>query len=126
MLNLANECPSGETICIIGFSNQAYHNEKLARVLEDVNRISIRKKHRFKIILDNKENLFYRGRKEEGISQIRFMGKGFRSPAAIDIFKDSVYILLWDENPYAIVIKNKNIAEGFKVYFEFLWSQAGK
>lgn len=124
LMKLAEDCPKGETIDIIGFSNQAYKNEKLAFILQDVNKISIKKKHKFRMILDNKENVFYKGRKEEGISQIRFMEKGFKSPASIDIFGDNVYILMWDEQPYAFVIKNKNIAQGFKIYFEFLWNLA--
>ncbi len=124
MLQLAEECPVGETINIIGFSNQSYKNEKLASLLRDINKISIRKKHKFKMILDNKENKFYKQRKEENISEIRFMEKGFVSPASIDIFQDRVYILMWDESPYAFTIRNKNIAEGFRVYFNFLWGLA--
>ncbi len=126
LINLTEECPAGERIDIIGFSNQAYKNEKLAYILYDINKRSIKKKHKFRMILDNKENAFYQERKEEGISEIRFIEKGFKSPAAIDIFQDSVYILLWDEQPYAFVIKNKNIAEGFRTYFEFLWKIAKK
>lgn len=124
MYNLAEECPIGETVYIIGFSNQAYKNEKLAALLRDVNKISIEKKHKFKMILDNKENKFYQQRKEEKISKIKFMENGFKSPASIDIFQNTVYILMWDENPYVFKIKDKNIAVGFKVYFEFLWKMA--
>ncbi len=124
MINLANECPKNETISIIGFSNQNYKNEKLSVILTDVNKISIQKKHKFKMILDNKENTFFAERKEEKISKIKFMGRNFKSPAAIDIFQDKVYILIWDENPYAIRIKNRNVAEGFKIYFDFLWNMA--
>ena len=124
MYNLAEECPVGEIVYIIGFSNQAYKNEKLAALLRDVNKISIRKKHKFKMILDNKGNKFYKERKEEKITKIKFMENGFKSPASIDIFKDTVYILMWDENPYAFKIKNKNIAEGFKIYFDFMWKTA--
>ncbi|MBS3159039.1 DUF2235 domain-containing protein [Candidatus Woesearchaeota archaeon] len=124
LYKLAEECPEKETINIIGFSNQAYKNKKLAALLRDVNKISAQKKHKFRMILDNKKNTFYSQRKEEKISNIRFMGRNFTSPAAIDIFQDSVYILLWDEHPYAIVIHNKNISIGFKMYFEFLWKMA--
>ncbi|MEK6926527.1 MAG: helix-turn-helix domain-containing protein [Nanoarchaeota archaeon] len=124
MLSLAEECPKNEIIYIIGFSNQAYKNKKLASILLDVNKISKTKRHKFKMILDNKTNTFYNERYREGISEIKFMGNGFQSPAAIDIFLDTVYILLWDETPYAIKIKNKNIADGFRVYFNFLWNIA--
>jgi sugar-specific transcriptional regulator TrmB len=120
----SEECPINEEVFIIGFSNQTYKNEQLANLLRDVNKISIKKKHKFRMILDNKENKFYERRSKEGISKIRFMGNGFISPAAIDIFGDTVYMFMWDENPYVFRIKNKNIAQGFKVYFEFLWKQA--
>ncbi|HLC86409.1 MAG TPA: helix-turn-helix domain-containing protein [Candidatus Nanoarchaeia archaeon] len=126
LIKLANECPIGETIHIIGFSNQNYKNEKLAAILNTVNKISMKRKHKFKMILDDEENKFFEKRKKEGLSEIRFMGNNFKSPAAIDIFQDYVYILLWDENPYAFIIKNKNIAEGFKIYFNFLWNMAKK
>ena len=126
MVNLAEECPKNETIYIIGFSNQAYKNKQLADILRDVNKISKQKKHRFKMILDNPKNKFFKQRAGEGLSEIKFMRGGFKSPAAIDIFQDFVYILLWDEHPYAIRIKNKNLADGFKTYFDFLWNIAKK
>ena len=126
MINLSEECPRNETIYIIGFSNQAYRNKQLADILRDVNKISKQKKHKFKIILDNPENKFFKQRAEEGLSEIKFMRGGFKSPAAIDIFQDYVYILLWDEHPYAIRVKNKDIADGFKTYFDFLWNMAEK
>lgn len=126
MLQMTQECPVGETVYIIGFSNQAYKNSKLAALLRDVNKISVRKKHKFKMILDNRKNSFFKQRKEEKISEIKFMEKGFESPAAIDIFQDKVYILMWDEEPYAFYLKNAAIAQGFKTYFEFLWNMAKK
>ncbi|MGV8168480.1 MAG: TrmB family transcriptional regulator [Candidatus Nanoarchaeia archaeon] len=123
---MVDECPANETVFILGFSNQAYKNEKLAALLRDVNKISIRKKHKFKMILDNRDNKFFQRRKQEGISELRFMGEGYVSPAAIDIFKDSVYIFLWNETPFAFVIENKNVAAGFRSYFEFMWRIAKK
>jgi sugar-specific transcriptional regulator TrmB len=126
LYQLVENCPENETLQIIGFSNQAYKNNKLAALLRDVNKISKEKKHKFRMILDNKDNTFYEQRKNEKISQIRFMENGFKSPASIDVFQDYVYILLWDKTPYAIVIKNKNIADGFKIYFNFLWAMTKK
>tara|TARA_Y100000310_G_scaffold166291_1_gene166007 strand:+ start:350 stop:1084 length:735 start_codon:yes stop_codon:yes gene_type:complete len=124
LYRLVEECPVGETLDIIGFSNQAYKNEKLAALLRDVNKVSKQKKHKFRMILDNRKNKFFEQRKREKWGQIRFMEKGFRSPAAIDIFQEYVFILLWEETPYAFIIKNRNIADGFRVYFDFLWRMA--
>ncbi|HLC31658.1 MAG TPA: helix-turn-helix domain-containing protein [Candidatus Nanoarchaeia archaeon] len=122
--DMVQECPVGEMISIIGFSNQAYKSEKLRLLLNGVNTLSLKKKHKFKMILDSKQNIFYTDRMVEGISNIRFMNKGFVSPAAIDMFLDRVYIFLWDEQPYAFMIQNTNIAKGFKSYFNFLWGIA--
>jgi len=117
-------CP--EIIYIIGFSNQAYKNKQLADMLRDVNKISKQKKHKFKMILDNPSNKFFKQRTKEGLSEIEFMQRGFKSPAAIGRFQDQAYILLGDEHPYTIRIRNKNIADGFKTYFDFLWNIAKK
>jgi sugar-specific transcriptional regulator TrmB len=124
MVQMAKDCPVGETVCIIGFSTQAYKNAKLAAVLRDVNKISAARKHKFRMLLDDMDNPFYNQRKAERLSEIRFMGKGFVSPTAIDIYQDNVYVLLWDEVPYVFYIRNATIARGFKAYFDFLWAHA--
>ncbi|NQZ85139.1 MAG: hypothetical protein HRU03_05465 [Nanoarchaeales archaeon] len=124
--NMANLCSENETISIIGFSNQAYKNEKLKYILKNVNKISIKKKHKFKMILDSDNNMFAKDRTQEKITELRFMPKGFVSPAAIDIFEDKVYIFMWSENPYVFMIQNEEIAKGFKIYFNFLWNMGTK
>jgi|GEM_PF-5660680 len=42
----------------------------------------------------------------------------------IDFFRDIIIIFIIEENPKAIVIKNKEIANGMKAYFDFLWENA--
>jgi len=121
-----DECPKNASVFIIGFSNQAYKNERLRHLLFNINKKAIKKKHRFKMILDNKGNIFYKDRKLEGISEVKFMNNGFSSPAAINIFKESVYFFLWDEEPYAFMIQNRSLALGFRNYFNFLWQIAEK
>src|SRR3989344_5163483 len=103
-----------------------YEKRALGKKYTALDPLVIKKIHKFKIILDNPENKFFKQRAEEGLSEIKFMRGGFKSPAAIDIFQDYVYILLWDEHPYAIRVKNKDIADGFKTYFDFLWNMAKK
>src|SRR3989344_850440 len=59
-----------------------------------------------------------------GFSEVRYIAKGYISPAAIDIFEDYVYIFLWEEKPFVFMIKNKTIADSFKSYYQFLWKIA--
>lgn len=61
------------------------------------------------------------------LSEIRFLSEKYASPMAINIYADKVAIILWSrENPFAVVIKQKEIAEGYKNYFELMWGVAEK
>jgi len=61
------------------------------------------------------------------LSEIRFLSEKYASPMAVNVYGDKVAVILWSrENPFAIVIKQKEIAEGYKKYFELLWKLAKK
>lgn len=58
-------------------------------------------------------------------SQVRYIPEKYSSPLAVNIYGDKVAVILWSkENPLAVVIKNRQIAEGYKKYFEFMWKVA--
>ena len=58
-------------------------------------------------------------------SEVRFLPEKYHSPLAVNIYGDKVALVLWSkENPLAIVIKNKEISEGYRKYFELLWKFA--
>jgi sugar-specific transcriptional regulator TrmB len=60
-------------------------------------------------------------------SEIRYLPQKYSSPLAVNIYRDKVAIILWSEdNPIAIVIKNKDVSEGYKKYFELTWKLAKK
>jgi len=60
-------------------------------------------------------------------SEIKFLPQKYSSPLAVNVYRDKVAIILWsEENPIAIVIKNKEISEGYKKYFELMWRIAKK
>ena len=55
-------------------------------------------------------------------AEIRYLPEKYSGPAATNIYGDKVAIILWSkENPLAIVIKNKEIAESYKKFFELMW-----
>ena len=59
------------------------------------------------------------------LSEIRFIPDQFSSRAALRIYGDKVALLLLEEEePLAIVIKNKPIADGYRKYFEVMWKAA--
>jgi sugar-specific transcriptional regulator TrmB len=86
---------------------------------------SERKKRKISVTIIFDEN----AKKEEYVkgiplSKIRYVPKEYSTPAATNIYGDKVSIVLWAEDPIAILIQNKEIAEGYRRYFELVWKTA--
>ena len=56
--------------------------------------------------------------------KVKFLPKQYASPASTNIYGNKVAILLWEEEPLAIVIKNKKIADAYRSFFSLLWKTA--
>ena len=64
-------------------------------------------------------------KKPNPYSQIRYIPQEYRSRSALRVYANKVAIMLLSKNePIAIVIKNKEIAEGYRKYFEVMWKAA--
>ncbi len=60
-------------------------------------------------------------------TEIRYFPKGGATPSHIWIWKNKVAIaLIMEDYPLGIVIENKEIAERFRGFFEWLWDLAAK
>lgn len=61
------------------------------------------------------------------LSEIKYLPQKYSSPLAVNIYGEKVALILWSkENPLAIVIKNREISEGYRKYFELMWKIARK
>lgn len=60
------------------------------------------------------------------LSEIRYLPEKYANPLAINIYKDKVAIILWKKSPTAIVIKEKEVADSYRKYFELTWAGARK
>lgn len=58
------------------------------------------------------------------LADIRFIPDKDSSPVAINIYSGKTAIILWTPDPIGILIKEKEIAEGYRKYFEMLWNGA--
>lgn len=107
-------------IQILGASSLAY--EILQFYFKWFDKKRVKNKIKTKIIFDKKEVSKI---KRIPLSEIRYISERYTSPLAVNIYGDKVAIILWSkENPLAIVIKNKEISEGYKKYFELVWNSA--
>lgn len=116
-----DQIKEGKEILIMGASTQA--PEILKYYFPHFDKARVKKKIRVRIIFDE------RAKKEEYVKKIpladiRYVPKEFSSFAATNVYGDKVSIVLWTEEPIAILIKNKEIAKGYRNYFELVWNIA--
>lgn len=75
-----------------------------------------------KHLLNEKYKTLYQKRKNLSYTYFRFLPKEFEMPTSIEIYENTVIIMiLTQENPMAIMIENKGVAESFRKYFLSLW-----
>ena len=55
------------------------------------------------------------------LAVIRYVPDLNKTPMAQYIYGDNVAIVVWSHDPIAILIRQKDIAEGFRNNFEVLW-----
>jgi len=66
-----------------------------------------------------------KGLRKISYTKVRFLPPDFSSPATTNIWADKVAIIfLSKENPFAVVIKQKEIADAYRKYFSVLWNFA--
>jgi len=59
-------------------------------------------------------------------TEARHLPKEFNSPVSTNICGDEVVLVVWQDPVFAIQIKNKEMANSYKKYFEILWGIAKK
>jgi len=61
-------------------------------------------------------------KKELRLAEVRYTSQEF--PTGIFIFKDNILNVLWNEKPAAFLIKSKENAERWKLFFDEQWKIA--
>lgn len=62
--------------------------------------------------------------RELPLAKVRFLAQFNTSPMSQYVYGENVAILVWGEQPVAILIRQEEIAAGFKASFELLWKMA--
>jgi|TARA_B100000315_G_scaffold258169_1_gene309365 sugar-specific transcriptional regulator TrmB len=105
-------------ILILGASIKAY--EVLQFYFKWYDKTRKKKKIKSRIIAQDRKI------KRIALSEIRYLPEKYSNPVSVNIYGDKTAIILWASQPLAIVIKNKEVANGYKNYFELLWKIAKK
>lgn len=109
---------NAKEILIIGASPKAYDILQFYFKWYDKKRKS--RKINVKIIATDKKV------KNIPLAEIRYLPEKYSNPVAVNIYGDKTAIILWAKNPLAIVIKEKEIADSYRKYFELMWNVAKK
>ncbi len=60
------------------------------------------------------------------LAEIKYLPEKYSNPVAVNIYNDKTAIILWAKEPIAILIKNKEITNAYRTYFELMWKIAKK
>lgn len=57
------------------------------------------------------------------LTEVRYMNPEIMGPTQIMIVKDLAITILWKKEPIGFITQNKEIADSYKKYFDYLWNQ---
>lgn len=55
-------------------------------------------------------------------TEVRYMPKGIKTPAAVDVYGDNVNILVLKPEPLVFVINSKQVADSYREFFGMMWN----
>ncbi len=109
-----DQISDGKDVYILGASHHA--KELLRFYIPHYTNKRIRKKIRL--------HALYAGVRHDTpvpLASVRYLPESFASPVSTNIYGNKVAIILWLYDPVAIVIKQKEVADTYRKYFEVLW-----
>ncbi len=63
---------------------------------------------------------------KDKFTHIRYFDKDFEPLTETHIQEDKVGIIVWTKEPFLFLIKDKNVAKNYLIFFEDMWKQAKK
>ncbi len=119
-----HENPKKEEILILGYSKDAslYYHAYFRQHLKEKLKLKIPSK-----VIYDYETWQLKQRNKRRLEQQRYLPKGFKTPAFIYIFGNIVgTIVFTKQQKLCFMVKNKEVADSYKQYFNMLWNQAIK
>ncbi len=112
----------GDTLLVLGAPKAA--NDKWEGWLLDFHRKRVRKGVSMRIIYNADALEYGKVRSRMKLTTVRYFSNDLVSPNWIDIFPNSVMFGIVSPKPLAFVIRNREIADSFRSYFEVMWNNS--
>jgi sugar-specific transcriptional regulator TrmB len=119
-----NNMKPGKTMYYFG--NPASGHQNVLGYWDDWNKRRIAKKINAQIIYNRDAREYGERRKKLGHTKVKYLPKNGPTDAWVEIYGDTIAIVMKKDSPMSIVINNRNVAESFKTYFDILWEVSNK
>jgi len=114
----------GDEFLVIGGGNSPTSNKRTKLFFENIHRKRSEKGIILRIIFSEKRRKSMKNMTFFPHTNAKYLS--FGTPSTINIYKDTTILLTMSPIPAAIRIKDKNITESYKLYFEQMWKTAKK
>jgi len=103
------------------FGNAASGHEYVLGYWDDWNKRRVKKKIKAWIVYNQDSRKFGERRKKLPFTKVKYLPVSGKSDAWVEIYRDTVAIVLKKETPMSLVVNNKIVAESFRTYFDVMW-----
>ncbi len=110
---------AGDTLLVLGAPKIA--NVRWEGWFLDFHKRRIQRKVKMKIIYNANAKEYGKIRKKMRLTDVRYLSNKLVSPNWIDIFPDAVLFIMVLKNPIAFVVRDTELANSFRSYFEIMW-----
>jgi len=110
---------AGDTFLVLGAPKIA--NVKWEGWFLDFHKRRIQRKVKMKIIYNADSREYGKVRTKMKLTDVRYLPNKLVSPNWIDIFPEAVLLVMVLKNPIAFVVRDVELANSFRVYFEIMW-----
>ena len=90
----------------------------------DFHKRRIQKKIKMKIIYNADSREYGKLRAKMKLTEVRYLPNKLVSPNWIDIFPEAVLFVMVLKNPIAFVLRDMELANSFRAYFEIMWKNS--
>ncbi|PIN73699.1 hypothetical protein COV20_05760 [Candidatus Woesearchaeota archaeon CG10_big_fil_rev_8_21_14_0_10_45_16] len=120
MINFKSE----DTLFVLGAPKVA--NVKWEGWFLDFHKRRIQRKVKMKIIYNANAKEYGKVREKMRFTEVKYFPNKLVSPNWIDIFPDAVLFVMVLKNPVAFVVRDTELANSFRSYFEIMWKNSIK
>lgn len=120
--NVLNVLKRGDEFIVFGAPRIG--NERLHGFFNDFHKKRAKIGIKYRVIYNFDAREFGEERKNYPLTKVKYLQRGMNTPSVMWLYKDYVVHVVFTENPIALVVKNRQIAESSLSYFEFMWKQS--